>query len=248
MNPMQVLKSLSLWALGSALAAHANAQFHARVPAETIQQATQRINETVAKGPFKSDWNSLKAHKDPEWFRDAKFGIYTHWGPITVATEPAPSDMEWYGRQLYETNHPAFKYHQQKFGNQKTVGYKDVIPHFTAEKFNAEEWAELFARSGAKFAGPVAIHHDNFANWDSSLTRWNSMTLGPHRDITGELEKALRKRGLKFFTSFHHGFAWEYFEPAFAFDAADSQWSDLYTEPHAHELIGICLFERSEHA
>ena len=140
--------------------------------------------------------------------------------------------MEWYGRELYDEKHPAFRYHKQRFGDQHSAGYKDVIPHFKAEKFNAEAWAELFARSGAKFAGPVVVHHDNFAMWDSALTRWNSKAMGPKRDITGELENAIRKRGMKFITTFHHGFAWRYFEPAFAFDAADGKNSDLYTEPH----------------
>jgi alpha-L-fucosidase len=140
--------------------------------------------------------------------------------------------MEWYARQLYLPDHPAFAYHRQRFGDQKTVGYKDVISHFKAEKFNADEWADLFARAGARFAGPVAMHHDQFANWDSAITRWNSKATGPHRDLTGELGKAIRARGMKFLTTFHHGFAWRYYEPAFAFDAADPQFSDLYGEPH----------------
>jgi alpha-L-fucosidase len=197
-----------------------------------VAAASRKVDETIARGPFHAAWDSLKNHKDPEWFRDAKLGIYTHWGPITVATEAAPGDMEWYGRELYETNHPAFKYHQQRFGDQKTVGYKDVIPHFTADKFNAEDWASLFARAGAKFAGPVAMHHDHYANWASALTRWNSQSIGPKRDLTGELEKAIRRHGLKFLTTFHHGFAWRYFEPAYAYDAADAQYLDLYGEPH----------------
>lgn len=184
-------------------------------------------------GTYQETWDSLNTHKDPEWFRDAKFGIYTHWGPITVATEDAPSDMEWYGQQLYLPKHAAFAYHKQRFGDQHTVGYKDVIPHFKAEKFNADEWASLFAAAGAKFAGPVAIHHDNFALWDSTVTRWNSRAMGPRRDITGELGKAVRNRGLKFITTFHHGYAWRYYQPAFDYDAKDPQYSDLYTEPHA---------------
>jgi alpha-L-fucosidase len=133
---------------------------------------------------------------------------------------------------MYKSDSPAFKYHRERFGDQHTVGYKDVIPHFKAEKFNAEEWADLFARSGARFAGPVAIHHDNFANWDSAITRWNSKAMGPKRDITGELEKAIHKHGLKFITTFHHGWAWQYYEPAYPYDAADPQYADLYAEPH----------------
>lgn len=191
------------------------------------------IDATIAQGPFQPDWSSLKAHQDPEWFRDAKFGIYTHWGPVTVGSENGPAGGQWYGHSLYDSNSPTFKYHRETFGDQHTVGYKDLIPKFTAEKFNADEWADLFVQAGAKFAGPVAVHHDNFAMWDSQLTRWNSQNMGPHRDITGELEKAIRARGLKFITTFHHGYAWRYYEPSFRFDAADGQNADLYTEVHA---------------
>jgi alpha-L-fucosidase len=192
----------------------------------------QRVNAVIEKGPFQPNWESLKAHQDPEWFRDAKFGIYTHWGPVTVGAENCPSEAEWYGRQMYLEEQAAFRHHRQLFGEQKSVGYKDVIPHFKAEKFDAEAWAELFAKAGAKFAGPVAVHHDNFANWDSQVTRWNSRAMGPRRDLLGELARAIRGHGMKFFTSFHHGFAWQYFQPAYKYDAADPQWADLYGEPH----------------
>jgi alpha-L-fucosidase len=184
------------------------------------------------EGPFKPDWQSLKAHKDPEWFRDAKFGIYTHWGPVTVGCEDAPQGGEWYGREMYLTNDPIFAWHRQKFGDQHTFGYKDLIPRFQAPKFDAEKWAHLFASAGARFAGPVAVHHDNFAMWDSAVTPWNSLKMGPRRDITGELAKAYRACGLKLLTTFHHGFAWRYYEPAFQFDAADGKNFLLYTEPH----------------
>lgn len=191
------------------------------------------IDQTIAKGSFKPDWESLKTHTDPEWFRDAKFGIYTHWGPVTVGAEDGPAGGQWYGHSMYDSNSPTFNYHRKKYGDQHTVGYKDMVPKFTAEKFDADAWADLFARAGAKFAGPVAVHHDNFAMWDSQLTRWNSQNMGPHRDITGELEKAIRAHGLKFITTFHHGYAWRYFEPSFKFDGADPQFADLYTEVHA---------------
>ncbi len=143
-----------------------------------------------------------------------------------------PQGGEWYGREMYLTNNSIFTYHKQKFGDQNIFGYKDIIPLFTAPKFDPEKWAELFARSGARFAGPVAVHHDNFAMWDSVVTPWNSMKMGPKRDITGELARAYRARGMKLLTTFHHGFAWRYFEPAFQFDAADGKNFMLYTEPH----------------
>ncbi len=181
---------------------------------------------------YQPTWESLKTHRDPEWFRDAKFGIYTHWGPVTVGSEDSPAGGQWYGHEMYDRASPVFAFHQKHFGDQKLVGYKDIIPKFKAEKFDAEAWADLFARSGAKFAGPVAVHHDNFAMWDSQVTPWNSVKMGPHRDITRELEKAIKGRGLKFITTFHHGFAWRYYEPAFAFDGADPRFARLYTEAH----------------
>ena len=148
---------------------------------KTLACALATVAATLAQneaGPYKPDWVSLKAHHDPAWFRDAKLGIYTHWGPVTYAAEDAPSAMEWYGNEMYIEKHAAFLYHQRRFGDQHTIGYKDVIPQFTAPKFNADEWADLFARAGARFAGPVAIHHDNFAMWDSQVTRWNSKAMG----------------------------------------------------------------------
>lgn len=199
---------------------------------KNLTRMTAQIDAVIEAGPFKPDWESLHAHQDPEWFRDAKFGIYTHWGPVTVGSSFSPGDAEWYGNQMYKPDHPAFKYHQQTFGDQHQVGYKDIIPRFTGEHFDAERWADIVARSGAKFAGPVAIHHDNFALWNSSLTRWNSVNMGPRRDIVGELSAAYRAKGLRFITSFHHGYAWRYFEPSFNYDGADPQNADLYTQVH----------------
>ena len=200
---------------------------------KNLAQDTAAIDALIAHGPFQAAWSSLHEHHDPEWFRDAKFGIYTHWGPVTVGSSNSPGDAEWYGNQMYLPEHPAFKYHQKTFGDQHQVGFKDIIPKFTGEKFDAEHWADIFSRAGAKFAGPVASHHDNFALWNSALTRWNSVNMGPHRDIVAELAKAYRGHGMRYVTTFHHGYAWRYYEPSFAYDGADAQNSDLYTEPHA---------------
>jgi alpha-L-fucosidase len=207
-----------------------------RAAGTVLEKSIESIDQTIDKGPFKPDWDSLKSHTDPEWFRDAKFGIYTHWGPVTVGAEDGPGDSQWYGKNMYDPKNPLFDYHLKKFGDQNKVGYKDMIPKFTAEKFDPKEWADLFARAGARFAGPVAVHHDNFALWDSQLTRWNSVSMGPHRDVTGELEKAIRARGMKFITTFHHGFAWRYFQTSFKYDGADPQFADLYTEVHPDDV------------
>ena len=188
--------------------------------------------EARSNPAYEPAWESLSQHKIPEWFRDAKFGIYTHWGPVTVGAEDGPAGVQWYGRNMYVPDSPTFEYHRKKYGNQNTFGYKDMVPLFKAEKFDAGQWAELFAAAGARFAGPVAIHHDNYAMWDSKFTEWDSVDQAPGRDFAAELEKAIRTRGMKYIATFHHGFAWQYYEPAYTFDAADGKHAGLYCEPH----------------
>jgi alpha-L-fucosidase len=182
---------------------------------------------------YQPNWKSLSKHQTPEWFRDAKFGIYTHWGPNTVADENAPDNWaQWFGMRMYMDSNRIFGYSRKTFGDQHQFGYKDFIPMFKAEKFDAKVWAQLFKDAGAKFAGPVAIHHDNFAMWDSKVTKWNSVQMGPHRDIVGELEKEIKARNMYFMTSFHHAYSWAYYDDAFKYDAADSAYAGLYTMPH----------------
>ncbi|MBM3882564.1 MAG: alpha-L-fucosidase [Verrucomicrobia bacterium] len=230
--------------LARLVAAPAFALLASGAPAEpALDFEMKRTDATIAAGPYAPDWTSLKRHTDPEWFRDAKLGIYTHWGPISLASRDGPESAQWYGRHMYVPGNASYLFHQRNFGDPSRVGYKDLIPRFTAERFDAEAWADLFACAGAKFAGPVAVHHDNFAMWDSKITRWNSVGMGPRRDIAGELAKAIRARGMKFIATFHHGYAWRYFEPAFAFDAADPQWADLYSEPHAPNAPPTKLFQ-----
>ncbi len=153
-----------------------------------------------AEEKFKPAWESLATHnEEPEWLKDAKLGIYFHWGIYSV---PAYSS-EWYPRNMH-LNHPANKYHIKTYGDPTVFGYHDFVPLFKVEKFDAEEWAKLFKDAGAKFAGPVCEHHDGFSMWDSKFTPWNSMNKGPKRDITGELAKAIRKYDMKLITTFHH--------------------------------------------
>lgn len=152
-------------------------------------------------GPYQPDWSSLSRHKAaPEWFQDAKLGIYFHWGVYSV---PAFAS-EWYPRLMHLPGHAVYKHHLEKYGHPSKFGYHDFVPMFKAEKFDAEQWAELFQETGARFAGPVAEHHDGFSMWDSDVTPWNVMDKGPKRDITGELATALRKRDMKLITTFHH--------------------------------------------
>lgn len=154
-----------------------------------------------SEAPYQPNWESLATHTPaPEWFRNDKFGIYFHWGVYSV---PAFGN-EWYPRHMHDKNRKEYTHHVNKYGVPTEFGYDRFVPEFTAEHFDAEEWCDLFQKAGARFAGPVAEHHDGYAMWDSELTPWNSMDTGPKRDITGEMAAALRKRDMKLAVTFHH--------------------------------------------
>jgi alpha-L-fucosidase len=160
-----------------------------------------RADDAVSKPVYEPNWESLSRHNAaPEWFRDAKYGIYFHWGVYSV---PA-FGSEWYPRNMHQKNRKEYAHHVEKYGDPAEFGYDKFVPMFKAEKFDADEWAELFAKSGARFAGPVAEHHDGFAMWASQQTPWNAKDKGPKRDLTGELAEAIRNRNMKFVTTFHH--------------------------------------------
>ena len=147
-------------------------------------------------------WPSLRNHNTPALLRDDKFGIYTHWGIFSVpACGPNGS---WYGHNMYRPGNPQFEFHEKTYGPASEFGYKDLIPKFDGSNFDADEWAKIFKSSGARFAGPVAEHHDGFSLWNSKVNEWNSTRMGPRRDVTGELEKAFRAQGMRFMVALHH--------------------------------------------
>ena len=162
------------------------------------------IDQVVAGGPFQAAWESLKQYTVPSWYQDGKFGIFIHWGVYSV---PAFGN-EWYPRNMYLQGSPEFKHHVETYGPQSRFGYKDFIPRFNAEKFNAGDWAEVFRRAGARYVVPVAEHHDGFAMYDCSFSEWNAVKMGPKRDIIGELAAATRKQGLVFGLSSHRAEHW----------------------------------------
>jgi len=200
-------------------------------------------NKDSQKKSYNSIQESLDEHAAPEWFRDAKFGIYTHWTPTTIGNELVPCG--WYPFYMYQKDSvlghhldkqkdgPSVPYtkHVGKYGDPNVFGWKDVVKTFQPKHFNASEWAELFYEAGAKFAGPVAMHHDGFAMWNSDVTRWCAGKVSGF-DPSQELEKEIRKRGMKYMASFHHGKTWEYFIPSYAFDGSNPDYVDLYFEPH----------------
>jgi len=180
---------------------------------------------------YQPTWNSLRQHPDPQWLQDAKFGIYTHWGVYSVpATGP---NVTWYPYNMYREGTPQHEYHVKTYGPPSQFGYKDFIPQFTAEHFDADEWAELFRKAGAQFAGPVGEHHDGFSMWDSQFTEWNAARMGPKQDIVAKLEKAIRKQGMRFMVALHHAENWWFF-PHWRkdFDTSDHRYSGLYGPLH----------------
>lgn len=175
---------------------------------------------------YQATWQSLSKYQCPEWFRDAKFGIFIHWGVYSV---PA-FESEWYPRQMYQQGSRVFKHHAETYGDQKKFGYKDFIPMFKAEKFDADAWINLFIQAGAKYVVPVAEHHDGFAMYKTALSKWNAAEMGPKRDIIGELAVASRKQGLIFGLSSHRIEHWWFLQGGrkFESDVLDPQYADFY--------------------
>ena len=189
------------------------------------------VGDVIEKGTFRPDWESLRTYEAPAWYRDAKFGIFIHWGVYSV---PA-FGSEWYPRNMYRQGTPEYKHQLETYGPLEKFGYKDFIPMFRAEHFDAAAWAKLFKDAGAKYVVPVAEHHDGFAMYDSALSGWTAAKMGPHRDVIGELEKAVRAEGLHFGCSSHRA------EHDFFFgvgrelpsDVNDPQYAALYGPAHA---------------
>jgi alpha-L-fucosidase len=198
---------------------------------EVVEAAVHQIPDKIPPGPFSPDWDSLKAHYHvPSWFNQAKFGLFMHWGLYSV---PAHHN-EWYKQHMYGAD---LAWHTQHFGPPELFGYKDFIPMFTCEKFDPDAWALLFKESGAQYVIPTAQHHDNFSMWDSAYNPYNAMAMGPHRDLIGELCKAVRAQGLKFGVSNHGMEAFQFIHLSSALaaelkakhaDLYDPKWADFY--------------------
>ena len=169
---------------------------------------------------YQASWESLTRHEVPQWFSDSKFGLYAHWGIYAV---PGFGN-EWYGKWMHDPGHEIHRQHVEQFGSPAEYGYTRFIDGFTAEKYDAEEWAELFADSGARYAGFSLAHHDGFGLWASDVYRWNVGVMGPQRDLYGELAVALRARDLRLVAPFHiiRGFNW--FLPGW------NQWEQIFDE------------------
>lgn len=193
-----------------------------------------RIAAGIAQGPYDADWDSLRGVRTPEWYRDGKFGIFIHWGVYAV---PAYGN-EWYPRNMYVEGSDAFAHHVATYGSQESFGYKDFIEDFTADRFDATAWARLFRRAGAQFVVPVAEHHDGFAMYECSFSRWNAALMGPKRDVIKELADAVRDQSMVFGLSSHRAEHWWFFNGGTRFpsDVLEPETLDLYGPANRQEL------------
>ena len=191
------------------------------------QAILERVAKAAGQGPFRGDWASLQHYRSPAWYDDAKFGIFIHWGVYSV---PA-FGSEWYSRNMYQQGTKEFAHHVATYGPQSTFGYKDFVPMFKARHFDPKAWAKLFHEAGARYVVPVAEHHDGFAMYDSSLSDWTAVKKGPHRDVIGELERAVRAQGMRFGVSSHRA------EHDWFFDGGRHFDSDV-NDPRNAELYG----------
>jgi alpha-L-fucosidase len=177
---------------------------------------------------------SLKSYQVPDWFRDAKFGIWSHWGP-----QSAIEAGDWYARNMYIQGQPQYDYHVQTYGHPSKVGYKDLMNNWKAEKWDPEHLMTLYKKAGAKYFFSMGVHHDNFDLWDSKYTRWNSVKMGPKKDVVGMWAAAARKNGLRFGVSEHLWISYKWFSVSHAsdktgslagvpYDGINAEFADLY--------------------
>ncbi len=173
----------------------------------SISVFSQQPNEKIETGKFEPTWTSLQQYKIPDWFRNAKFGIWAHWGP-----QCQPEEGDWYARFMYAEGSREYKAHIAKYGHPSEFGFKDVCNAWKAENWNPDELVKLYKKAGARYFFAMANHHDNFDNYDSKYQPWNSVNIGPKKDIIGGWANAARKYGLYFGVSNHAAHAWLFYE------------------------------------
>ena len=186
-------------------------------------QRAQAAAETD-RGPLAANWQSLIAgYQAPNWFRDAKFGLWAHWGAQSV-----PEFGDWYARRMYLQGDPCYAHHLARYGHPADVGFMEMYPRWRAEKFDPDALLDLYAKAGAKYFVAVANHHDNFDCYDSKFHTWNSIRVGPRKDIVGMFAKAARSRGLRFGVSNHSAHSWHWFQVAYGYDPEGSRKGQRY--------------------
>ena len=199
--------------LKSALAAAPAAALASRMNMSRLMAQTP-AGVHVAPGPFQPTWESLKSgYKAPDWFRDAKFGIWNHWTAQCV-----PEQGDWYARRMYLQGDKAYDHHLKTYGHPSKVGWMEMNNRWKAENWKPEELMKLYVAAGAKYFTALANHHDNFDNYNSRFHRWNSVNIGPKKDIVGIYTKLARSHGLRVAVTNHASHAWHWLQPAYGYD------------------------------
>ena len=193
------------------------------IKAQEYKVPVTNENEKMAEGQYQPQWESLKKHKTPEWFRNAKFGIWAHWGPQCVE-----GSGDWMAREMYMEGSYAYKYHKEHYGHPSEFGFKDILPLFKAEKWDPDKLVERYKRLGAQYFFVLGNHHDNFDLWDSKYQEWNSVNIGPKKDLIDGWAKAAKKHGLPLGISFHADHAWNWYEPSQRYDINGSKAGEYY--------------------
>ena len=236
--PYNPLMSIKPAAYALILAGTLTSPVLAQYPPETKAVPIPEIKDLPpAPGPFDGSWESLKQFKTPDWFRDGKFGIWAHWGPQAV-----PGDGDWYAKTMYDEGSEQYKHHAERYGHPSKAGYKDIIPLWKAEKWDPDRLMELYKKAGAHYFVAQAVHHDNFDNWNSRFHKWNSVNMGPRKDIVAAWEAAARRQGLRFGLSEHLGASFTWLQDSHGadkagplagvpYDGADPAFQDLYHLP-----------------
>ena len=186
--------------------------------AQTYQVLVSEKDEPMMKGEFQPTWESLESYQAPEWFRNVKFGVWAHWGPQCVE-----GSGDWMARSLYLEDSSEYKYHLEHYGHPSEMGFKDIIPLFKAEKWDPDRLVAFYKKIGAQYFFALGNHHDNFDLWDSKYQPWNSINMGPKKDILDGWAKAARKHGLYFGVSLHADHAWMWYEPSQRYDLKGSK-------------------------
>ncbi len=198
---MSAAASLAVWASQAGVRG-------AQVPQTTLDL------EPLAAGPFQASWDSLSQYKTPDWFRDAKFGMWAHWSAQCV-----PEQGDWYARNMYMQGSKQYDYHVANYGHPSKFGFMEIDNLWKAENWDPEKMIGMYKRAGAKYFVALASHHDNFDNFDSKYHRWNSVNIGPKKDLLATFAKIARANGLKFGVSNHSSHAWHWFQVAYGYDA-----------------------------
>lgn len=186
--------------------------------AQDVNIPVSEANEPMMQGKYDSTWESLSQYEVPEWFRDAKFGIWAHWGPQCVE-----GSGDWMARKLYMEGSREYKHHVENYGHPSEFGFKDILPLFKAEKWDPDYLVGLYKKAGARYFFALGNHHDNFDLWDSKYQEWNSKDIGPEKDILAGWVEACRKHDMKFGVSLHADHAWSWYEPARRYDRNGSR-------------------------